>query len=172
METRGPDECPDRPSSGTSLGRNCARFGSRYKVNSSGGGMHRLLPAAVLIFALSTSLFAQPECDQVQKAVDQLSLSDAISLQSLQQSLPKPLVTQSAVVSGKVRHLLLVYQGCYAQFSVNSEGSISSKAFTTGNYQPPRHPRQLPESWHPQYIPLCLSKKDSADPAILPPTFT
>jgi hypothetical protein len=118
--------------------------------------MQRLLPiGVVLLFALSTSLFAQSECDQVQKAVDQLSIKDSISWQSLQESLPKPFITQSAVVRGKVMSSIFVYKGCYAEFSVNSEGKISSKKFTLGTYQPPQPTRpQLPESWHPQYIPL------------------
>jgi len=119
------------------------------------------LVAAIFILALSPSLFGQSmphfgqsECDQVQKTFDQLSIKNPVPWQSLQQSFPKPFLTQSAVAGGKVFRLIFVYAGCYADFSINSEGKVEGKKFTRGTYQPPQPPPRLPESWHPQYIPL------------------
>jgi hypothetical protein len=108
---------------------------------------------AVFILALSTSLFAQSECDQAQKAFDQLSIKDSVSWESLQQSFPKPFLTRSTVSGGKVGTVIYMYKDCYAYFSVNSEGIVTGKKFMLGTYPLPGH-SQLPESWHPKYIPL------------------
>jgi hypothetical protein len=109
------------------------------------------LLVVIFMFGSSTVIFAQSECDQMQKAVDQLLTDNSVSWQMAQQLIGNPQLTQSTVVSGQVRNIIDVFQGCYVQFFVSPEGKIRDKKFALGTYPWPHHVR---EPWNPRYIPL------------------